>query len=129
MSSRAYLQALQVSTRSPLRRLQALGRLKAGAMNKTEAAYAALLEARRQAGEIVWWAFEPFKIRLADRTFYDVDFGVMLADGSLQVHEVKGGFATDDALVKIKVAAEHFPAAFFLCRKAKASAPFEIREV
>ena len=127
MSSRAYLKALQVSTRSPLQRLQALGRLKAGAMNKTESEYAGMLEARRRAGEIVWWAFEPFKIRLADRTFYDVDFGVMLSSGELEVHEVKGGFATDDAMVKIKVAAEHFPARFFLCRKQRGA--WEVRTV
>ena len=112
-----------------LRRFQALGRLNPGAMNKTETAYAELLELRRLAGEILWWKFEPFKIRLADRTFYDVDFGVLAADGALQVHEVKGGFITDDAMVKVKVAAEHFPAAFFLCIKGKKSEPWQIREV
>jgi hypothetical protein len=100
-----------------LRNFQALGRLKAGAMNKTEGEYASMLELRKRAGELIWWAFEPFKIRLADRTFYDVDFAVMLADGRLEVHEVKGGFITDDAMVKLKVASEHFPAAFFLCQK------------
>jgi hypothetical protein len=98
---------------------QALGRLKPGAMNKTEAEYAQMLELRKRAGEVSWWAFEPFKIRLADRTFYDVDFGVMLADGRLEVHEVKGGFITDDGRVKLKVAAEHFPAQFFLCQKSR----------
>ena len=98
---------------------QALGRLKAGRMNKTEAEYAAMLDLRKRAGEIAWYAFEPFKIRLADRTFYDIDFGVMLSDGRLEVHEVKGGFITDDGRVKLKVAAEHFPAQFFLCQKTK----------
>ncbi len=98
---------------------QALGRLKPGAMNKTEAEYAQMLELRKRAGEVLWWAFEPFKIRLADRTFYDVDFGVMLADGRLEVHEVKGGFITDDGRVKLKIAAEHFPAQFFLCQKTR----------
>ena len=101
------------------RGFQALGRLKPGQMNKTEAEYAGMLEARKRAGEIAWYAFEPFKIRLADRTFYDVDFGVMLSDGRLEVHEVKGGFITDDGRVKLKIAAEHFPAQFFLCQKAR----------
>lgn len=101
------------------RNFQAIGRLKSGRMNKTEAEYAGMLELRKRAGEIAWYAFEPFKIRLADRTFYDIDFGVMLADGRLEVHEVKGGFITDDGRVKLKVAAEHFPAQFFLCQKAK----------
>ena len=101
------------------RNFQALGRLKPGRLNKTEAEYAGMLELRKRAGEIAWYAFEPFKIRLADRTFYDIDFGVMLADGRLEVHEVKGGFITDDGRVKLKIAAEHFPAQFFLCQKTK----------
>lgn len=101
------------------RNFQALGRLKSGRMNKTEAEYAGMLELRKRAGEVAWYAFEPFKIRLADRTFYDIDFGVMLADGRLEVHEVKGGFITDDGRVKLKIAAEHFPAQFFLCQKTK----------
>lgn len=39
-------------------RIQALGRLKAGQMNKTEAAYAAELQARKIAGEVAWYRFE-----------------------------------------------------------------------
>lgn len=35
------------------RHVQALGRMKVGAMNKTEAAYAATLELRRAAGEVL----------------------------------------------------------------------------
>ena len=101
------------------RHFQALGRLKAGAMNKTEQEYAGMLELRKRAGDVLWWAFEAFKIRLADRTFYDVDFAVLLANGELEVHEVKGGFITDDGRVKLKIAAELFPARFFLCQKVK----------
>lgn len=102
-----------------LRAFRAAGRLKPGSMNRTEAEYATMLEARKRVGEIAWYAFEPFKIRLADRTFYDVDFAVMLANGALEVHEVKGGFITEDGKVKLKVAAEHFPAQFYLCQKVK----------
>lgn len=91
--------------------IQALGRLKTGTMNKTEAAYAALLDVRRMAGEVIWWRFEAFKFRLADNTFYEPDFAVMLADGRMEIHEVKG-FWTDDARVKIKVAADLFPFQF-----------------
>lgn len=40
------------------RRVLALGRLKSGQMNKSEAAYATALEAARIAQEIVWYAFE-----------------------------------------------------------------------
>lgn len=91
--------------------MRALGRLKVGAMNKTEVAYAAHLEARRAAGEVAWFLFEGIKYRLADNTFYTPDFAVMLADGALEAHEVKG-FWQDDARVKIKVAADRFPIKF-----------------
>jgi hypothetical protein len=94
---------------------QALGRLKKGEMNKTEAAYAATLEARRAAGEVAWYKFEGVKLRLANTTFYSPDFAVMLATGELQMHEVKG-FWQDDARVKIKVAAELYPFQFLAFR-------------
>ncbi|WP_201829625.1 DUF1064 domain-containing protein [Microvirga zambiensis] len=89
----------------------ALGRLKTGQMNKTEAAYASHLEMRRIASEIAWYKFEGLKLRLADNTFLTVDFAVMLADGTLEMHEVKG-FWTDDARVKTKVAADLYPFRF-----------------
>lgn len=89
-----------------------------GTMNKLERRYADDLESRKYAGEVLWWAFEAVKFRLADNTFYTPDFAVMLADGFLEVHEVKG-FWEDDARVKIKVAAALFPVRF-VAIKAKA---------
>jgi hypothetical protein len=97
------------------RALQALGRLKIGAMNKTEAAYAATLDARLYAGEVAWFKFEGIKLRLADNTFYTPDFAVMLANGELELHEVKG-FWQDDARVKIKIAADLYPMRFIAVR-------------
>lgn len=79
-----------------------------GTMNSDEKRYADLLEIRRIAGEVRWWKYEAVSIRLAKRTFYRPDFLVQMADGSVEVHEVKG-FWEDDARVKIKVAAEMFP--------------------
>lgn len=99
----------KVST--PVQRVQALGRLKAGAMNKTEAAYAELLEQQKRAGKVAWFRFEGMKFRLADSTFYTPDFCVMLISGELEMHEIKG-FWTDDARVKIKVAADMYPMRF-----------------
>ncbi|MES2262126.1 MAG: DUF1064 domain-containing protein [Pseudomonadota bacterium] len=93
------------------RQLQALGRLKTGAMNKTEAAYGAVLAQRQAAGEIAWYKFEGLKFRLADNTFYTPDFTVMLAGGALEAHEVKG-FWQDDARAKIKIAADMYPLRF-----------------
>ena len=94
--------------------LQALGRLKAGQMNKTEAAYCQLLEMRKRAGEIAWYRFEGIKLRLADNCFLTMDFAVMLADGQLVMVDVKGSKAvfTDDAKVKVKVAADTYPFVF-----------------
>lgn len=89
----------------------ALGRLKTGQMNKSEAAYGAHLELLKRAGEIVWYRFEGVKLRLADNTFYTTDFAVMCADGVMEMHEVKG-FWQDDARAKIKIAAEMYPFRF-----------------
>lgn len=92
-------------------KFQALGRLKSGEMNKTEQAYRDHLEALKHAGEVLWYRFEGVKLRLADNTFYTPDFAVMLANGEMEMREVKG-FWADDARVKIKVAADQYPFRF-----------------
>lgn len=93
----------------------ALGRLKAGERNKTEQAYESFLVARQQVGDVAWFKFEGVKLRLADNTFYTPDYAVMLSTEQMEMHEVKG-FFTDDAKVKIKVAAELYPFPFFVVR-------------
>jgi hypothetical protein len=103
------LQAQQ--SHASTKNMQALGRLPTGTMNKTEAAYAQLLEIRKFAGEILWYEFEAIRLRLAKNTFYTPDFFLLTAGGQLQVHEVKG-FWKDDARVKIKMAASLFPFQF-----------------
>ncbi len=80
-------------------------------MNRTEAAYQAELELRRRVGEVASYGFEVLKFRLAKDTFYTPDFIVMLSDGKLEAHEVKG-FWRDDARAKIKIAAALFPLKF-----------------
>lgn len=112
------------------RRLQALGRLKTGQMNPTEAAYGAELELRKRAGEIAWFKFEGVKLRLADNTFLTVDFFVMLADGRLQAHEVKGSrsIVQDDSWAKTKIAADMYPFEFFMAysRRKRDGGGFEV---
>lgn len=93
----------------------ALGRLKAGKMNQTEAAYAERLRALQHAGEILWHRFEGIKLRLADNTFFTPDFAVLAADGVMELHEVKG-FWQDDARAKIKIAADQYPFRFIAVR-------------
>ena len=92
----------------------ALGRLKTGERNKTEQAYEDFLTMLQRAGQVVWFKFEGVKLRLADNTFYTPDFAVMLANGQMEMHEVKGARAifADDAKVKVKVAAELYPFPF-----------------
>jgi hypothetical protein len=105
--------------------MYALGRMKSGAMNKTEAAYFKYLQTLQQTGEVIWFAFEPMNLKLADKCFYRVDFMVMLKSGQLECHEVKG-FWTDDALVKIKTAAVKFPFRFISVKLSKGV--WEMRE-
>ena len=93
------------------RRFYALGRLKTGERNKTEAAYESALRDAHTLGDILWYKFEGVKLRLADNTFYTPDFAVIAKDGVLECHEVKG-FWADDARVKIKVAADLYPFRF-----------------
>lgn len=92
-------------------KFRALGRLKTGQRNKTEQAYEDHLEQLRMVGDVLWYRFEGIKLRLADNTFYTPDFAVLAGDGYMEFHEVKG-FWTDDARVKIKIAAEQYPFRF-----------------
>lgn len=83
-------------------------------MNKGEASYAAVLDQRIADGHVTAWWFEFITIRLADDTHYRPDFLVMLPDGTLEIHEVKGRkgdsfYATEDSWPKIKIAAEVAP--------------------
>jgi len=95
-----------------------------GAMNKLEARYAETLRLRKIAGEIAWFAYEAWRFRLADRTYYNPDFIVLLADGTIEAHEVKG-FWEDDARVKIKVAAEMHPVQFVAVKLVRGAWEYE----
>lgn len=113
-------------------RMQALGRLRDGQMNKTETRYAAHLDSEKHAGRVAWYMFEGIKLKLAPNTGITIDFAVMLADGRLQMHDVKGSRAiyTDDARAKTKIAAAMFPFAFFIAYPSKTSSTgWDIEEV
>lgn len=93
------------------RRLYALGRLKSGEMNTTEQRYSKHLEGLKTDGNVLWYAFESMTFKLANGTRYTPDFMVMLDNGIIEAHEVKGAKAIfrDDSKVKVKVFAEKFP--------------------
>ena len=89
-----------------------------GCMNITERKYADELYKRQLAKEIIAYSFEPVKLRLAKNTYYAPDFLVVCPD-RFEFHEVKG-FARDDAMVKLKVAARLFPwFCFVLVKRSK----------
>ena len=102
---------------SALAGLQALGRLKKGERNKTEAAYEAHLETLLRAGDVAWFRFNAIKLDLAEGLSLRPDFFVMQADGRLEVHDTKGSLAifTDDAKAKMKMARSIYPFPFFVC--------------
>lgn len=117
---------VEVKKRRPFARGRAVRRLP-GEMNKTEERYATDLAARTDIN-YVW--FDEWTFKLAKDTRYTPDFIVLLSDGTLEAHEVKG-FMEDDAWVKLKVFAEKFPLRTFLA-KAKAKRDgggWDIKEV
>jgi hypothetical protein len=91
--------------------------------SREERSYAELLERRRLAGEVRRWRYQPVSLRLGARLWYRPDFGVLMADRTWELHEVKGGkleagpdgaercvpYTREDAAVKIRAAASAFP--------------------
>ncbi len=83
-----------------------------GKMNQTESAYAHILKLRQLAGEVLHYDYEPERLRLADNTYFVPDFRVLMADSTIEFHEVKAVakegklLCEDDARVKFKVASE-----------------------
>lgn len=96
-------------THEATKRFQALGRKPKGHMNNTERAYSEQLEAQKAKGEIIGWKFHPMNVRLAENTFYEVDFLVLHADMHLAIHETKGEYTTEKGQAKIKLCAEALP--------------------
>ncbi len=96
-------------------------RKRTGVMNRLEAAYALHLTMLKNQGDVIWFEYEPMKLRLADNTYLTPDFLVLTNDGELQIHETKGSKAIymDDARVKMKVAADKFPFRFFVIYRTK----------
>lgn len=89
--------------------------------SRWERIYYNLLQAKTASGEISSFSYEPVTFKLAPRTTYTPDFLLVMPDGTIQIHEVKG-FAREDAIVKFKVAAAmNTWAVFVMVRKVKDS--------
>lgn len=86
-----------------------------GAMNKTERAFADYLDARLLSGEIIWWEYQPISLKFAwknNRVSYSLDFGVVFADATIGLYEVKGtqGWKLDsESRTKFMEAVERYP--------------------
>ncbi len=95
-------------------------------MNKTERAFYQEVKASPHVVKILR---EPFKLRLAGRTWYTPDFLVYPLDEPPTFVEIKG-YMRDDAAVKLKVAAEMYAAEWrwLLVRRAGQNG-WEVREV
>lgn len=103
-----------------LKRMYALGRMKAGEMNKTEKEFANHLQRELDHHKILSFVFEPVTLKLAKDLRYTPDFMVHEIDGYITFYEVKG-FWRDDALAKIKMASEKFPMFRFVSVKKRTS--------
>lgn len=76
--------------------------------SRLERDYANYLYGLQLAGEIQSYAYEAVRLQLAPKTTLTPDFLVVTKGGQVEFHETKG-WAREDAMVKLKVAARLFP--------------------
>jgi hypothetical protein len=86
---------------------------KDGYKSSYEARFATeVLEPEMAAGRVIWWAYEPWSLKLApNKCRYTPDFAVMYESGDIVVYEVKGRWM-EAAKVRLKVASAEHPFAF-----------------
>lgn len=83
-----------------------------GKMNGLETQYSLHLSSLVAQGIIREYSFEVETLKIGEkRCSYTPDFRVIMPDGTLEFHEVKG-FWRDDARVKLKAAAAQHPYVF-----------------
>ena len=76
--------------------------------SKLEKRYAAFLELRLRAGEIVKWRYEAISLRIGSGARYCPDFYVLLSDGSAWFDECKGHWR-EAARVRFLAAVDLYP--------------------
>jgi hypothetical protein len=104
-------EAEDMTNRSPALQGIAKGSTPRGEMNNTERRWARRLDASE---EVLWWAYETIRVRYGDGGWHSPDFVLCRLDGSLEVHETKGGHMTDAGRTRFKAAAGAFPVARWL---------------
>jgi hypothetical protein len=96
-------------------------------MNATERRYyEQRIRPREITREVLWWAFEPWGLRLGEKCSYSPDFVLLVADGSIECHEVKAGWRSSNgqvgqeaSRVRLRAAASRFPFLIFVCAAEK----------
>ncbi len=93
-----------------------LRRLPARTMNKTEQQHAWSLEVQKRDNPrwILSYEFEAIKLFIGitpngKQMWYCPDFLVQRSDRAIELHEVKGGYITEDSYVKLTAAARMYP--------------------
>lgn len=112
---------LALDARGKLKYARAYYRPAPGEMNKNELAYSSHLDLRKRLGEIIDWRWNALKFRIGapgKNCNYTPDF-VVISNGIIECHDTKGmkrnptgeerPYVEDDAMVKIKAAAELYP--------------------
>ena len=122
---KARTQTIEFEILKMQKRVLALGRMKAGVMNRTEKEFAEYLQRELDNHKIISFAFEPITLKLAKDLRFTPDFMVHEIDGYITFFEVKG-FWRDDALAKIKMASEKFPMFRFVSVKRSAVFDFSL---
>jgi len=104
------------------------GHKKKGDLNRVEQLYADVLELLKRASEIRDYEFEKIKLKIGDGCWYTPDFMVLNKEDEIEFHEVKGGYITDDALVKFKVVCDLRPYFKFVMMQYKGKQWNRVRE-
>jgi hypothetical protein len=112
-------------------------------MNKTERSFSFHLAAQERAGEILYWDYESITLKLAADCRLTMDFFVVAANMEITLYDVKGRrkfkrddgsfyfgpLVTDDAAVKLKVAADKYPFLTFMMVWPSESGGWDFREI
>ncbi len=81
-------------------------------MNKTEADFSRLLDARKNRHEILSWDYEGLTLRWPDGMRYTPDFVVFDLDDYVTLIEVKGAYAWAKDIVKFRAARDRWTGPF-----------------
>ncbi len=98
-------------------------------MTKLERSFAATLDDNTRHGVLIWWR-EPIKLKLAGRCWYHPDFMVIVDQMIKPVMiEVKGPFAREDSIIKLKTAASLYSCFWWFLVRREGRHGWEVREV